>query len=339
MREYAARAVEQAILDRCLEAARLAPSACNSQPWTFVVVDEPGLKNGIAAACHGGVLPLNHFTRQAPVLVVVVAEPANLSARFGSIVRNKPFAMMDVAIAAEHFCLQAAEEGLGTCMLGWFDENRVRSLLAIPNAARPVLILTVGYPGNAGAPPRRRKAVGEISARNAYPGAEPAAAPPVRGWRSVAGLGLWLGITYIAAAVGGAATARAGTFYVQLNRPAWAPPAWLFGPVWSLLYTLMAVAAWRVWRVRGKFAARGALGLYLLQLAVNALWSWWFFAWRLGAAAFAWILLLCALVLALMRSFHRINRPSALLLWPYLAWLVFAAALAYAVWRLNPGVL
>jgi len=161
----------------------------------------------------------------------------------------------------------------------------------------------------------------------------------VRGWRSWAGLAAWLLITYAAAAVGGAATARAGAFYVELARPEWAPPGWVFGPVWSLLYTFMAVAAWRVWRAGGFRAARGTLGLYLGQLSVNALWSWLFFAWRLGGIAFAEILLLAGMVAGMMRLFGRVSRAAAWLLAPYLAWLVFAAALAFAVWRRNPGLL
>lgn len=339
VRAYSAQPVERGKIERCLEAARLAPSACNSQPWSFIVVDDPELREHIASAAGGGMLPLNHFTRQAPVLVVVVAERAKVAARFGARVKRKPFAMMDVAIAAEHFCLQAADQGLGTCMLGWFDEARVGSLLNIPLSARPALIMTLGYAAQSEKPESHRKSLARISAWNRYPGGQPTATPPsVSGWRSVTGLAFWLAITYAAAAVGGAATARAGAFYADLARPPWAPPGWLFGPVWSLLYTLMGIAAWRVWRLAGWRTARGPLRLYLAQLAVNAFWSWLFFAWRLGAVAFIWILLLAAMVFALVRAFRRISPPAARLLWPYLAWLVFAAALAYAVWQRNPGL-
>lgn len=340
VRCYAARPVERGKIERCLEAARLAPSACNSQPWRFVVVDEPALKDQVAAATGGGVLPLNHFTRQAPVLVVVVAQQANVSARAGAAIKNLPFPEMDCAMAAEHFCLQAAEEGLGTCMLGWFDAARVSERLGIPASARPVLILALGYSAEESVPPRRRRLLPEMSAWNAYPANGPGAGPAaVRGWRALAGLIAWLLITYAAAAVGGAATARAGAFYAELVRPAWAPPGWVFGPVWSLLYTLMAVAVWRVWCVRGARGARAALGLYAGQLAVNALWSWLFFAWRLGGIAFAEILLLAGLVLGLISRFRRVSPVAAWLLVPYLAWVVFAAALALALWRLNPGLL
>lgn len=157
--------------------------------------------------------------------------------------------------------------------------------------------------------------------------------------RSIAGFLGSLALAYAAAAAGGAATAQAGAFYAELTLPAWAPPGWLFGPVWTLLYTGMAVAAWRVWRAGPGPEVRAALALYLGQLLANALWSWIFFAWRLGLAAFIWILLLCAVVGATIRAFRRLDRPAALLLWPYLAWLAFAAALALAAWRLNPTLL
>lgn len=340
VRAYRDRPVEREKIERCLEAARLAPSACNSQPWRFIVVDEPALKNELAAATGGGVLPLNHFTRQAPALVVAVAERAGITAQIGAAVKDKPFAMMDVAIAAEHFCLQAAEEGIGTCMLGWFDEARVRALLSIPASARPALILTLGYAADEPGLPRQRKSIETMSAWNAYPGA--ASGNPPAGMtprRSLAGLALWILTGFMAAAVGGLASAQAGPFYVRLARPFWAPPGWLFGPVWSLLYALMGVAAWLVWRQRGFRAARWALALYLVQLAANSLWTWLFFAWRLGAIAFIEILVLWLLVLGTIRAFRGTSRLAALLLWPYLAWLTFAAALAFSVWRMNPGLL
>src|SRR5690606_10580565 len=102
--------------------------------------------------------------------------------------------------------------------------------------------------------------------------------------RRLAGLLGWLGVSFAAAAIGGFASANAGDFYVRLIRPDWAPPGWLFGPVWTILYLLMAVSAWLVWRERGFRGAPVALGLFLAQLAANALWTWLFFAWRLGAA-------------------------------------------------------
>lgn len=149
----------------------------------------------------------------------------------------------------------------------------------------------------------------------------------------------WLLLTFAAAAIGALASADAGTFYGQLARPAWAPPGWLFGPVWSVLYALMAVAAWWVWRAQGFTGARRALVLFIGQLAANALWTWLFFVWHRGGLAFAEILLLWCMVAATVVSFRRISRLAAALLLPYLAWVTFAAALTYSVWSLNPGVL
>jgi tryptophan-rich sensory protein len=127
----------------------------------------------------------------------------------------------------------------------------------------------------------------------------------------------WLAASFAAAALGALATRQAPEFYAQLVRPDWAPPGWLFGPVWMLLYTLMAIAAWRVW---GRAGFGTALYLFLAQLALNALWSWLFFAWRLGGAAFGEILLLWLLIAATVAAFFRIDRLAAALLVPYLAW-------------------
>ena len=160
------------------------------------------------------------------------------------------------------------------------------------------------------------------------------------GWRpQIIGLAAWLLASYVAAGIGGAASVGAGSFYTQLVRPDWAPPASVFGPVWTVLYTLMGIAAWLVWRVGGFRAARTALGLFLVQLALNALWSWLFFGWHLGALAFADILVLWASIVATAIAFWRISRPAGALLVPYLLWVGFAAVLNYRVWQLNPRVL
>ena len=149
----------------------------------------------------------------------------------------------------------------------------------------------------------------------------------------------WLALTTIAAAIGAFASVNAREFYEQLARPGWAPPAWLFGPVWTLLYALMALSAWLVWRAHGFAGARKALVLFIVQLAANALWSWLFFVWRRGDLAFAEVLVLWALIVATVVSFQRLDRIAAYLLYPYLAWTTFACALTLAVWRLNPGLL
>ena len=153
------------------------------------------------------------------------------------------------------------------------------------------------------------------------------------------GLVGWLLASFITGAIGGLASVNAAGFYGQLVKPTWAPPAWLFGPVWSVLFVLMGVAAWLVWREHGFGGAGAALKLYVAQLVANALWSWLFFAWHLGAVALAEIVVLWVLIAATIVMFWRLHRLAAVLLMPYLAWASFAAALNFALWRLNPAVL
>lgn len=153
--------------------------------------------------------------------------------------------------------------------------------------------------------------------------------------RSWLGLIGWLLVSLAAGAAGALATTQAREFYSGLVKPAWAPPGWLFGPVWTTLYIMMGVAAWLVWRRAGWSGATVALSLFLAQLVCNALWSWIFFAWRSGALAFAEILLLAALIIATMLAFARVRTAVALLLLPYLAWVVFATALTWTLWRAN----
>jgi benzodiazapine receptor len=157
--------------------------------------------------------------------------------------------------------------------------------------------------------------------------------------KQIVGLAGWLVITTAAAAIGAVASVEAGAFYTGLVLPVWAPPPWLFGPVWTVLYLGIAIAAWLVWRVNGFAAARTALCLFLAQLVLNALWSWLFFGWHLGALAFVDILLLWVLIAATLVSFWRIRALAGWLLVPYLLWVSFAAVLNYTVWQLNPGAL
>lgn len=149
----------------------------------------------------------------------------------------------------------------------------------------------------------------------------------------------WLALAFATAAVGAVASVEAGSFYRQLLRPDWAPPASAFGPVWTVLYLMMGVAAWLVWRERGAARLGLALGMFVAQLIVNALWSWLFFVWHLGAWAFLDALLLLTLVAGTMILFWRIHRLAALLLLPYLVWVAFASALTGSVWRNNPTLL
>lgn len=168
MRGYTDHSVAREKIERCLEAARLAPSACNAQPWQFIVVDEPELRERVAKATFGKLAPFNRFSLQAPVLVVVVLEKSNFMAQVGGLLRKKQYNLIDLGIAAEHFCLQAAEEGLGTCILGWFSEKTVRKILAIPYEKRAGLIITLGYPEKREIPGKKRKPLSEFRFYNKY---------------------------------------------------------------------------------------------------------------------------------------------------------------------------
>lgn len=157
--------------------------------------------------------------------------------------------------------------------------------------------------------------------------------------KKLPGLLGWFAASFAAAAAGGLASAGSGGFYQMLIRPGWAPPPWLFGPVWTVLYAMMGVAALLVWLEKGFRGARTALSLYLAQLVFNALWTWLFFEWRLGAAAFIEILVLWVLIAITMVAFWRVKPVAGVMLVPYLAWVSFASALTCSVWRSNPALL
>ena len=159
------------------------------------------------------------------------------------------------------------------------------------------------------------------------------------GFKKIIGLACWLLLSFAAAAIGAVASVQAASFYQQLAQPAWAPPASVFGPVWSALYAMMGVAAWLVWCQGSWRQRRGVLTLFFSQLAVNALWSWLFFAWHHGALAFADIALLWLLIVITVVGFWRVRPLAGALLLPYLGWVSFAAVLNFAVWHLNPQIL
>jgi len=169
VRGYSDRPVEPEKLARCLEAARMAPSACNAQPWKFVVVDDPQLKDRVAGyTTSGPLVPMNHFTRQAPLLVVIVRENPNLTSKIGTVLKDKPYTLMDIGIVALQFCLQATAEGLGSCIMGWFNEKKVKELLHIPDSKRAELIITLGYPSSQTLRPKIRKKIDDICCYNEY---------------------------------------------------------------------------------------------------------------------------------------------------------------------------
>ncbi|KPK29038.1 MAG: sensory protein [Desulfobacterales bacterium SG8_35_2] len=155
----------------------------------------------------------------------------------------------------------------------------------------------------------------------------------------ITGLIGWLAVSFIASAIGALASLQAGSFYSQLVHPDWAPPSWIFGPVWIVLYALMGISAWLVWRTGGSRSVKVALTLFLIQLALNASWSWLFFRWHQGKLAFLDIFLLWLLIAATLVAFWRIRPMAGALLVPYLLWVSFALVLNYSVWQLNPQLL
>lgn len=167
-RAYTDKLVNRTTIDRCIEAARLAPSACNSQPWSFIVVDNPELRKKVAAKLHDVVMQGNKFVLSAPVLILIVEEKANITSRIGGILKGKQYTFLDIGIVAEHLCLQATQEGLGTCMLGWFDEKGVRKLLNIPSNRRIPLVITLGYPMSDQIRQKVRKPIDRIRFFNEY---------------------------------------------------------------------------------------------------------------------------------------------------------------------------
>lgn len=146
VRKYSPQPVSVPIIEKCLEAARLAPSACNSQPWTFLVAHTPDKVASLAHAAFGGAYSMNSFAASAPVLLVVITERSRYSSALGGLFRGVQFSLMDVAIACEHIVLQAADFGLGTCMLGWLNERAVKKELNLPRSTKIDIMISMGYP-------------------------------------------------------------------------------------------------------------------------------------------------------------------------------------------------
>lgn len=166
-RSYTSEPVEEEALRRILEAGRLAPSACNAQPWHFIVVRDEALRMEVADATASRTLGLNHFTKQAPVQIVVVQESANFTSKVGTMVKGTSFPLIDVGLAVGQMCLQAQAEGLGTCIIGWLDQKRIRKALSIPSSKRVPVLVLLGHP-NSPLREKRRKSFEEVVSFDEY---------------------------------------------------------------------------------------------------------------------------------------------------------------------------
>lgn len=173
VRDFSDKSIEREKLELILEAARLAPSSCNSQPWKFIVVDDKELLKKVAKAQPTGT-PINKFLVDAAAIVVCVDEPKLVVHKTAGIL-NRDNQRIDVGIAMEHMVLVAAELGIGSCWIGWFSERQIRKLLDIPRGKTVSVLLALGYPkgedtadGIGGVKPRPRKDIGEIVSYNSY---------------------------------------------------------------------------------------------------------------------------------------------------------------------------
>ncbi len=164
-RKYLRTPVEEEKILMCIDAARLSPSACNAQPWTFVVVEDDSLRLEVEKAASG--MGMNNFAVQAPVIIAIVLEKPNFTSKIGSVIKDKEYPLIDIGIAANQFCLQATELGLGTCILGWFDEKKIKKLLNVPSSKRIPILITLGY-SDARLREKTRKPIDKMYKQNKY---------------------------------------------------------------------------------------------------------------------------------------------------------------------------
>jgi nitroreductase len=169
VRQYQQKAVEPEKLEALIEAVRLAASASNSQPWKLILVDDQVIRKQVALATFSDMVAFNKFALEAPVIAVLTVEPHAIITQIGGWLKKRPYYLIDIGIAAAQFCLRATELGLGTCMLGWFDEAAIKRILHVPRGTRIGLVITLGYGEE---PPavhaKTRKAASEMSSRNQY---------------------------------------------------------------------------------------------------------------------------------------------------------------------------
>ncbi|HKI90103.1 MAG TPA: nitroreductase family protein [Draconibacterium sp.] len=169
VRKYIDKPVEHEKIEQLIEAVHIAPSACNSQPWKLIIVDNHEIKNEVAKATFNKAVSFNKFAMEAPVIAVLVIEKTKLIARLGGSIKNQEYPEYDTGIAAAHFCLQATELGLSTCMIGWFDEKKIQQLLHIPKKRKIGMLISLGYaPEDYKLRKKIRKPVDAICGFNSY---------------------------------------------------------------------------------------------------------------------------------------------------------------------------
>lgn len=161
-RMYKSDPVKRETIERCLEAARLAPSACNSQPWKFIVCDSEPLRQNLVEQAFSGIYSMNAFAKKAPVIIAVVRQSSQYASKLGGMFRGTDFSLLDIGMACEHLVLQAAEEDLGTCILGWFNEKNVKKILDLSFSSKLDLLISLGYPAEKHSRPKNRKTLEEI---------------------------------------------------------------------------------------------------------------------------------------------------------------------------------
>lgn len=167
VRKYQDKPVEREKIDACLEAARLAPSACNSQPWHFIVLDDPQVKNDFCQQAFSGVYAISKWAAQAPVLIAAVSDKGNFTSRVGNFFRRTEFYLVDHGIACEHLVLRAWDQGLGTCWIGWLDADKAAKFFNLPKGKKIEHLIALGYPAET-PEPRPRKTFKELVSYNKY---------------------------------------------------------------------------------------------------------------------------------------------------------------------------
>lgn len=168
VRGYLEKQVEREKIIKIIEAARVAPSACNAQPWKFVVVDDKEIIKEVAKNLYEPMIGLNKFALTAPVFIIVVGEKRNLTSKMGELIKKKDYTSIDIGIASEHICLAATELGLGTCMMGWFKEKGIKKLLSINTNKEIHLVISLGYYEDRGPRNKIRKPIDDILSFNEY---------------------------------------------------------------------------------------------------------------------------------------------------------------------------